>query len=79
MTGAALLTGAVTLIANAGNATDSLPSVTLMTIPALVPATVGAVPESWPVAALNTAQAGLFWMLKVSGSPLASAAVGLKL
>jgi hypothetical protein len=50
-----------------------------MTTPALVVAVNGAVPESWPVAILKFAQEGLFWILNESASPLASAAVGLKL
>src|SRR5436190_23985110 len=41
-----------------------------------VPAAVG-VPCSWPVAALNVAQAGRFVMLKVSVSPSGSLAVGV--
>jgi len=35
------------------------------------------VPLSSPVVALKVAQAGLFWMLKVSGAPSASLAVGV--
>ena len=67
-----------TVIVNAGSAVPALPSLTLMTMFAFEPATVG-VPESWPVAVLNAAQLGRFWMLKPSVSPFASLAVGRKL
>jgi hypothetical protein len=39
---------------------------------------VGA-PDNWPVLALNVAQVGLFVMLKLSASPSASLADGVKL
>src|SRR5262245_40147908 len=45
---------------------------------AFEPAAVG-VPASWPVAVLNVAQLGRFWMLKPSVSPFTSLAVGRKL
>jgi hypothetical protein len=55
-----------------------LPSLTRIVTPLCVPVVVG-VPESLPVDVLNVAQAGLFAMLNVSGSLLASAALGVKL
>ena len=67
----------VTVIVNTGSETVSLVSVTEMMMLEYVPAV--AVPVSWPVVVLNVAQLGLFWMLYVSVSPSASAAVGLKL
>src|SRR5256885_1389465 len=68
---------APTVIENAGNATlGALPSLTLIAMLANVPAAVG-VPCSWPVAALNVAQAGRFVMLNVSVSPSGSLAVGV--
>ena len=67
------------MIEKAGNAEEELPSLTLMTMPVLVVAVDGAVPESWPVAMLKLAHEGFPWMLNESASPLASAAVGVKL
>ncbi len=57
-----------------------MPSLTAMTMFEYVPtcAAVG-VPDNWPVLVLKVAQVGLFVMLKVSGSPFASDAVGRKL
>ncbi len=37
------------------------------------------VPERRPVAVLNVAHAGLFWIVNASVSPSASAALGVKL
>ena len=73
----AVLGGAFTVIANDGSDVVARPSVTLMTMPDVVPrfAVVG-VPLSRPVVVLNEAQAGLLWMLNVNGSLFASAAVG---
>src|SRR5512134_2646738 len=66
-------------MAKAGSAARSEPSETLMTMfeydPTLV--SVG-VPYSVPVVASKVAQAGLPEMLKVSGSPSGSEAVGRK-
>jgi hypothetical protein len=66
-----------TVIENAGNATlAALPSLTLIAMFEKVPTAVG-VPWSWPVVALNVAQAGRFAMLNVSVSPSGSLAVGV--
>jgi hypothetical protein len=57
----------------------AVPSLTLMTMLAKVPAfAVAGVPESWPVTVLNAAHTGLFWIWKLSWSPSASLAAGLK-
>ena len=66
----------VTLIENALRLAVAVPSLTEMVTPADVAATAG-VPLSWPVAALNVAQEGLFEMLKVSVSLSASVADGV--
>jgi hypothetical protein len=83
--GEPLITGAVfgcafTVIENAASEVVALPSLTLMAMLGYEPtfAAVG-VPESLPVLALNVAQVGLFATLKVSGSPSASLADGVKL
>ena len=55
-----------TVIENAGRLVVAVPSLTLITMLEVVPALVG-VPESEPSALLNVAQAGLPWMLNVSG------------
>jgi hypothetical protein len=51
----------VTLIEKGGNATDDLPSLTLISMPGYVPTACG-VPLSTPVDLANVAQAGLFLM-----------------
>ena len=48
-----------------------------LVLPLLAGAYLSAV--NWSEVVLNVAQDGLFWMLKVSVSPLASEAVGVKL
>ncbi|MGC3979807.1 MAG: hypothetical protein QM808_00930 [Steroidobacteraceae bacterium] len=71
---------AATLMANAGNEVVALPSLTEMAMLPYVPTAVAAgVPLNLPVDVLNLAQLGLLATLKVSVSPLASAAVGIKL
>ena len=68
-----------TTIENAGNETLLVPSVTEITMPLHVRAcSANGVPDSWPVALLNPAHAGLFATLNVSLLPSASDAVGLK-
>jgi hypothetical protein len=66
----------LTVILKAGRGTVVTPSLTLMMISPKVPAAEG-VPVSAPVVVLNDAQAGLFWMLKVSMAPRAPEAVGV--
>src|SRR6185295_1512446 len=69
-----------TVIANAGNGVDALPSLTLMTMLLNVPILLApGVPCSKPVLVLNVAQVGRFAIENVSGSESASAAVGWKL
>jgi hypothetical protein len=68
----------VTEIANAGNPSDKLPSLTRITMLLKLPVAVG-VPERRPVVALKVAHDGLFWIVKASVSPSASAAEGWKL
>ena len=72
---------ATTAMLNAGSAVGvlTLPSLTLITMPVVVPtfAAVG-VPVRAPVAVLNCAHDGLFTIVNVSVSPLsASLAVGV--
>jgi len=67
-----------TVIVNALSAVDVLPSLTLIWMLLNVPVEDG-VPESLPVDVLKLAHDGLFVMLKVSASPFASLAVGVKL
>jgi hypothetical protein len=73
----AVLGGAVTVIADDGSDVVARPSVTLMTMPDVVPtfAVVG-VPLSRPVVVLNVAQVGMPVMLNVNGSLSASLAAG---
>ena len=73
----AVLGGALTVIANDGSDVVARPSVTLMTMPDVVPtfAVVG-VPLSRPVVVLNVAQVGMPVMLNVNGSLSASLAAG---
>ncbi len=62
---------------NAGSEADAVPSDTEMMMFANVAMSVSAgVPESRPVAVLNVAQAGRFWMLNVSVLPSGSLALG---
>lgn len=76
----ALPVSALTVIVNGDSDALDLPSLTVMVTPAKLPTLllVG-VPLNRPVAVLKLAQTGLLTMLKPSASPLASAAVGLKL
>src|SRR5512138_732464 len=67
-----------TVIVNADNDFESVPSLTLMTMLLCVPVAVG-VPDNVPVEVEKLAQLGLFWMLYPSVSPSGSDAVGLKL
>jgi hypothetical protein len=68
----------VTWIANAGSEALALPSLTLITIPEVIPTldAVG-VPLSCPVATLNTAHDGLFAMEYESVPPEGSEALGV--
>src|SRR6185369_10465102 len=67
--GGRFVVGAVTLMANAGRAALALPSLTLMTIPVVVPTFAAAgVPVRAPVAVLNCAHDGLFTIVNVSVS-----------
>jgi hypothetical protein len=70
---------ATTLIENAGNDAENVPSLTLITMFEYVPACedVGA-PDSVPLVVLKLAQAGGFCTLNVSLSPSGSDAVGVK-
>jgi hypothetical protein len=63
---------------NAGSDALAFPSLTLIVMPLCVPVADG-VPDSLPVEVLNVAHVGLFAMLNVNGSLLASLAVGVKL
>jgi hypothetical protein len=69
---------AATVIANVGNETLALPSLTEMTMFAYEPtcALVG-VPVRAPVDVLKVAHDGLFWIAKVSELPSGSRAVGV--
>lgn len=70
---------AVTVIVKPASAADVFPSLTLTTMFAYVPTFVLAgVPLTWPVAILKLAHEGLFCTLKLSVSPFASLAVGVK-
>ena len=70
---------ACTVKLNAASDALASPSLTLMTMPLVVPTCCAAgVPDSRPVAVSNDAQAGGFAMLNVNGSPSASLAVGVK-
>ena len=68
----------VTAMVNAGSDAVAVPSLTRIVIPAYDPtfATVG-VPCKRPVVVSNVAHAGMFTILKVSVSLLASVAVGV--
>jgi hypothetical protein len=68
---------AVTVIAKVGSDALACPSLTLILMLENVPAAVG-VPANPPLDAVKVAQAGLFWMLKVSVLPSGSLAVGVK-
>ena len=69
---------AVTVIENAGSNVVAFPSVTLIVTLVDVPTFPAAgVPCSRPVVVLNVAHKGIFPILNVSASPLASAAVGV--
>jgi hypothetical protein len=72
-------TATFTVIANADNEADALPSLTLITMPEVVPtfAAVG-VPLSCPVALLKLAQEGWLVMEKVRVLPDGSVVVGVK-
>ena len=69
---------ACTVTLNAGSDAVRVPSLTVMTMPAVVPTSPApGVPDSAPVLVLNAAHAGLFVMLKVSVLPSGSLAVGV--
>ena len=69
----------LTVIEKAGKAAAVLPSLTLITMPEVVPASAAAgVPLSCPVALLKAAQLGLLLMEKVRVPPEGSLAVGVK-
>jgi len=72
-------TAACTVIANAGNDADALPSLTLITIPEVVPtsAAVG-VPLSCPVAVLKLVQGGWLVIENVRVLPDGTVVVGVK-
>jgi len=72
-------TAAFTVIANADNAADALPSLTLITMPEVVPtsAAVG-VPLSCPLVVLKLAHEGWWLMEKVRELPDGSVVVGTK-
>src|SRR5688500_14836814 len=71
---------AVTVIEKAAREAVALPSLTVITMPDVVPAwlAVGE-PESLPSDGLKVAQAGLLAMVKLSVSPSPSDAAGVKL
>src|SRR4051812_16475345 len=74
------LAGAVlpTVSEKAGRAAETLPSLTLITMPLVVPSEpVGGVPLTWPVAGVNVAQLGLLVISNVRVSSWASSAVGV--
>lgn len=72
--------GEATVMVNGARDVLTLPSLTLMVTPAKLPTSlVVGVPLNCPVTVLNVAQLGLLTILNPSASPLASAAVGLKL
>ena len=66
----------LTVIVKAGSAALALPSLTLITMLANVPAAVG-VPWSRPVLAVNVAHAGRFVIVNVRVLPSGSLAVGV--
>src|SRR5882724_7620104 len=69
-----------TVIWKAARDVVAVPSLTEITMPDVVPASLAAgVPDSWPVVVLNVAHDGLLMMLKVSLSLSASAADGVNL
>ena len=70
----------VTAIANGLSAVLIAPSLTEIEMFEYVPTSEAeGVPERRPVAVLNVAHAGLFWIVNASVSPSASAALGVKL
>ena len=70
-------TAAFTVMAKAVKEAVALPSLTLITMPEVVPTSAATgVPASCPFVVLKLAHEGLFWMLKVSVSPSVSAAEG---
>ena len=70
----------ITSILKAGSAALNSPSLTLITIPLVMPTSLlPGMPVSVPVVVLKLAQLGLLLMLNVSGSLSASLAVGVKL
>ena len=72
------LAAALTVIANASSDADALPSLTLITIPLYVPASLAdGVPLSCPVAMLKVAQAGLFEIENDRVLPDGSVVVGV--
>jgi hypothetical protein len=70
---------AVTVIVKAAREADAVPSLTEIVMPLNVPTLVDAgVPDNWPVAALNEAQAGMFAIENVSAAPRGLDAAGVK-
>ena len=70
----------ITSILKAGSVTLNSPSLTLITIPVVMPTSLlPGMPVSVPVVVLKLAQLGLLLMLNVSGSLSGSLAVGVKL
>ena len=78
MVGAEFVDALVTEIVNAGRLSESVPSLTRITMLPNVPVEPG-VPERRPVVVLKVAHDGLFWMLKASVLPSGSEAEGWKL
>ena len=71
-------TAAFTVIANADNEADALPSLTLITMPEVVPTSAAAgVPLSCPVEMLKLAHEGMLVMENVRPLPAGSLAVGV--
>jgi hypothetical protein len=70
----------VTWIEKMGSETEVMPSVAAMMIFAYSPASAAlGIPESSPVSTPKVAQAGLFWMLKISEVPAGLTELGRKL
>jgi hypothetical protein len=67
----------VTVIENAPKALDCVPLLTLIAMFGYVPVwPLAGVPESRPLAALNVAHAGRFWIENVRGVPFGALVVG---
>jgi len=83
MAGVPLITGAVllliTVILNVGKDALSVPSLVLITIPVVVPTSLGdGVPDNIPVVALNVVQLGALTIVNVKLSLSTSLAIGAK-